>query len=217
MKRQIIFGLVLAIVIVGIVWMYRINTKTQLFTVMKVPSFELKNENGQIITTEDLEGKVYVVEFFFTNCPTICPIMNQNLKKVEENINNSNFTIVSITIDPKRDTPKALKEHREKLKISNPNWHFLTGSRDYIYRLSKKFNIYIGEDENTAEGLDHSGKFALVDREGNIRSRFNENQLPILYYSGLNFEDKKGEKFSLSGIYHPEIEWLIEDINKLLN
>ncbi|MFV0305231.1 MAG: SCO family protein [Moheibacter sp.] len=217
MKRQIIFGLVLAIIIVGIVWMYRINTKTQLFTVMKVPSFELKNEDGQIITTEDLEGKVYVVEFFFTNCPTICPIMNQNLKKVEENINNSNFTIVSITIDPKRDTPKALKEHKEKLKISNPNWHFLTGSRDYIYRLSKKFNIYIGEDENTAEGLDHSGKFALVDREGNIRSRFNENQLPILYYSGLNFEDRKGEKFSLSGTYHPQIEWLIEDINKLLN
>ncbi len=216
MKKQIIVGLVLLIAAAGIFGLYKSLDKDKLFTAMDVPSFQLTNQNGKLMTNEDMLGKVYVVEFFFTNCPTICPVMNQNLKEVEKEINSSDFGVISITIDPKRDTSEALKEHAAKLGIANPNWHFLTGDRGYIYQLSKKFNIYVGEDESTAEGLNHSGKIALVDKNGKIRSRYNERGFPILYYSGLNYSDAEGKKESLGGTFHPQINWLKEDIQKLL-
>ena len=184
---------------------------------MNVPQFEFLNQENQKISNKTMLGKVYVVEFFFTNCPTICPVMNQNLKEIEQNISSSDFGVISITIDPKRDTPEALKTHKSQLKIENPNWHFLTGDRDAIYELSKKFNIYVGEDESTAEGLNHSGKLALVDKKGKIRSRYDANGVPIMYYSGLNYADKEGKNESLGGEFHPEINKLEEDIQKLLN
>ena len=184
---------------------------------MDVPEFEFINQDNQIITPKDLLGKVYVVEFFFTNCPTICPVMNQNLIEVESEINHPDFGIVSITIDPKRDTPEVLKEHKLHLGIQNPNWHFLSADRAYTYSVSKKFNIYIGKDESSAEGLEHSGKMALVDKNGKIRSRFHANGIPLLYYSGINYEDPQGKTSRLTGKYHPEINWLKEDIQILLN
>lgn len=217
MKKQIIVGIVLTIVIVGLVFWFKARNADQLYTVMKVPEFEMINQNHQAINNSTLKGKIYIVEFFFTNCPTICPVMNQNIKQIVDEISSDQLAVVSITIDPKRDTPENLKLHAEKLGINNPNWHFLTADRDYIYDLSKKFNIYIGKDMTTAEGLNHSGKLALVDQNGEIRSRMGSNGLPILYYSGLNYADPQGKKMSLSGQYHPEIEWLKEDILKLLN
>ncbi|MFA7686779.1 MAG: SCO family protein [Moheibacter sp.] len=217
MKKQLLTGIALAALVVAIVFAYRLYNKETLFTAMKVPHFELTNQNGRLISEQDMLGKVYLVEFFFTNCPTICPIMKQNLIAIEKEINHPDFGVISITIDPKRDTPENLKVHAEKLGVKNPNWHLLTGDRDYIYGLSRKFNLYIGKDESTGEGLNHSGKFALVDKKGNIRSRFDENGLPVLFYSGLNYTDPKGEKESLSGEFHPEVEWLKEDILKLLN
>lgn len=211
-------GLLLLVVggALALIWLMKNQSDEKLFEVMKVPEFELTNQNHQIITEQEMLGKVYVVEFFFTNCPTICPIMKQNLIKVEKEINSPDFGVISITIDPKRDTPETLKIHKERLQIQNPNWHLLTGDRDYIYELSRGFNIYMGKDESTAEGLNHSGKLALVDKNGKIRSRYGANGVPILYYSGLNYSDPEGRKESLAGTYHPEIEWLKEDIKKLL-
>lgn len=217
MKKQLIVGIFIMVVVVTTVLAYKFLNKDKLFTVMKVPEFELTNQNNQSITDTKMLGKVYVVEFFFANCPTICPVMNQNLKEIEREIDDPDFGVISITIDPKRDTPENLKIHAERLGVTNPDWHFLTGDRDYIYNLSKKFNIYVGEDETTAEGLNHSGKFALIDRTGNIRSRFDERGVPILYYSGLNYEDPQGKKENLGGKYRPQVEWLKEDIKKLLN
>lgn len=215
MKR---IGLLLLVVgsAIALIWWMKNQSNEKLFEVMKVPEFELTNQNHQIITEQEMLGKVYVVEFFFTNCPTICPIMKQNLIEVEKEINRPDFGVISITIDPKRDTPEVLKVHKERLQIQNPNWHLLTGDRDYIYELSRGFNIYMGKDESTAEGLNHSGKLALVDKNGKIRSRYGANGVPILYYSGLNYSDPEGRKESLAGTYHPEIEWLKEDIKKLL-
>lgn len=217
MKKQIIVGIVITVLIAALVLSYQLLNKDKMFTVMEVPKFELTNQNNQTISEKDMLGKVYVVEFFFANCPTICPVMNQNLKEIEKEINHPDFGIISITIDPKRDTPENLKIHSEKLGIKNQNWHFLSGDRDYIYDLSKKFNIYIDEDETTAEGLNHSGKFALIDKQGNIRSRFDERGMPILYYSGLNYSDPQGKTESLGGTFHPQVEWIKEDIKKLLN
>lgn len=216
MRKQILVGGLLLFLALGVFFLFKELNRKELFTVMDVPSFELINQENQIITEKDMLGKVYVVEFFFTNCPTICPIMKSNLKEVEKQVNNSDFGVISITIDPKRDTPETLKIQKERLGIQNPHWHFLTGDRTYIYELSKEFNIFIGKDETSAEGLNHSGKFALVDKKGKIRSRFNEKGMPILYYSGLNYSDPKGENESLGGDFHPQVEFLKEDILKLL-
>lgn len=190
--------------------------KKSLFTVMKVPDFELTDQNNQKINNKDMLGKVYLVEFFYSKCPTICPVMNSNMKYIEETINDKNFGIISISIDPTNDTPEVLKNHARMLGTKSPNWHFLTGNRDYIDNLADQFNIYVGDKEDKAESLNHSGMIALVDQKGNLRSRFDENNSPILYYSGLNYEDKEGKTTSLVGKYHPDREKLIEDIQKLL-
>lgn len=217
MKKQILLIGVLLCGVLAAIYFVKNQSKDQLFVVMDVPEFEFANQDNQIITPKELLGKVYVVEFFFTNCPTICPVMNQNLIKVESEINSPDFGIISITIDPKRDTPEVLKEHKQHLGIHNPNWHFLSADRESIYSVSKKFNIFMGKDESSAEGLEHSGKMALVDKNGKIRSRYNASGIPILYYSGINYEDPKGKTSSLTGKYHPEMDMLKEDIKVLLN
>ena len=138
----------------------------------------------------DYEDKVFVVEFFFTTCPSICPIMNRNMVKIQNVFyENPNFGIVSITIDPVHDTPNILKEYAEEYKITHKNWHLLTGDKSAIYQLANEgFNLYVGEDTNVEGGFEHSGFFALIDQEGNIRSRLDEHGNPIIYYDGL--EDK---------------------------
>lgn len=217
MKKQLGIGLILLVLAIGVYFLFSKLNRSELFQVMEVPEFELTNQNNQTIRNTDFLGKVYVVEFFFTNCPTICPIMKSNLIEIDKEINHPDFGIISITIDPKRDTPEVLKTQKERLKIQNPNWHFLTGDRDYIYDVSKEFNIYIGEDYASAEGLNHSGKLALVDKTGKIRSRYNDKGMPILYYSGLNYTDPEGKNESLGGEFHPEVEYLKQDIRALLN
>ncbi len=190
--------------------------KNNLQTVMKVPNFELINQNNQKITNRDMLAKVYLVEFFFARCPTICPVMNRNLKYVDQEIHDPNFGIISISIDPKNDTPEFLKEHAKKMGVTNPNWHFLTGNRDYIGKIADEFDIYVGKNVSEAESLNHSGMIALVDKKGNVRCRINEKGTPILYYSGLNYEDEAGTKPKLDGKFQPDRKLLIEDIRKLL-
>ncbi|KXH82935.1 SCO family protein [Chryseobacterium kwangjuense] len=190
--------------------------KKNLYTVMKVPDFELTDQNNKKITNKDMLGKVYLVEFFFSRCPTICPVMNRNMRFIEDEINNPEFGIISISIDPENDTPAALKEHAKMVGAKSPDWHFLTDDRDYIGKLADQFNIYVGDKEDDSESLNHSGMIALVDKEGNIRCRYNKDNMPILYYSGLNYEDPEGKTPKLTGKYHPDREILIEDIKKLL-
>jgi protein SCO1/2 len=103
---------------------------------------------------------------------------------------NPNFGIVSITIDPEYDTPQVLREHAEMLGVKSSNWNFLTGDKAYIFNLANKgFNLYVGENNKAAGGFEHSGLFALIDKNGNIRCRRDDYGNPILYYDGL---DKKG-------------------------
>lgn len=190
--------------------------KKNLYTVMKVPDFQLTDQNNKKITHKEMLGKVYLVEFFFSRCPTICPVMNTNMRAIEDEINDPDFGIVSISIDPENDTPELLKEHAQRIGVKSPNWHFLTGDRDYIGKLADQFNIYVGDKEDESESLNHSGMIALVDKEGNIRCRYNKENMPILYYSGLNYEDPEGKTPKFTGKYHPDREMLMEDIRKLL-
>jgi protein SCO1/2 len=156
-----------------------------------VPKFELVNQDNVKITNDTYKGKVYVLEFFFATCPSICPKMNANMVTIQNAFfGNPNFGIVSITIDPVHDTPAVLKEHAKVLGAKSSNWNFLTGEKDYIYNLSNKgFNIYVGENSKVNGGFEHSGLFALIDKKGNIRCRKDDYGNPILYYDGL---DKKG-------------------------
>lgn len=168
------------------------------------PKFDLTNQNNLNITNDAYKGKVFVIEFFFTSCPTICPKMNQSMLAIEKQFfGNPNFGLASISIDPETDSPKVLKEHAALLGVTSSNWHFLTGDKEYIFNLANKgFNLYAGENNKVSGGFEHSGLFALIDKNGNIRCRKDQYGNPILYYDGL---DAKGVK---------EIQ---EDIKLLLN
>ncbi|MEK9755951.1 MAG: SCO family protein [Bacteroidota bacterium] len=175
----------------------------------KAPDFILTNQDSILISNEDMSGKVYVLEFFFTRCPDICIEMNQNMKFLDKEFSDSNeFGIISISIDPENDTPTVLKKYSEALSISSQNWHFLTGDKEYIYNLANKgFNIYAKENSNFSGGFEHQGYFALIDKDGYIRSRKDSFGNPIMYYLGITDinADQQG------------IEMLSYDIKKLIN
>jgi protein SCO1/2 len=167
------------------------------------PKFELTDQNNVKISNKEYIGKVYVLEFFFSTCPSICPIMNKNMVTIEKEFaNEKDFGIASISINPENDTPEVLKAHAKKLEVTTANWHFLTGDKDYIFELANKgFNLYVGENNKTLGNFEHSGLFALIDKQGNIRCRKDSQGNPILYYDGL---EKKG------------VEAIKEDIKILL-
>jgi len=168
-------------------------TDERLMLIGPAPKFKLTDQNEMLISNADYAGKVHVIEFFFTSCPSICPVMNKNLIAIQNNFfGNPNFGIVSISIDPEHDTPKVLKSHAELLGVKSTNWHFLTGDKKYIFDIANKgFNLYVGENTKVKGGFEHSGLFALVDKKGNIRCRKDDYGNPILYYDGL---EKKGVK-----------------------
>ena len=174
----------------------------------KVPDFTFFNQDSLIISNEDFNDKVYVAEFFFTSCPTICPIMNKNMKKIENKFGNrENFGIASFTIDPSYDTPQVLKNYAESYDVFSQNWHFLTGEERKIYSLANEgFNIFASVNSKVAGGFEHQGYFALIDKKGFIRSRSDKFGNPMVYYMGV---DQEGEKVQ-------ELDLLIEDIEKLL-
>ncbi len=180
----------------------------------KVPSFSFTDQNGKIITDEDYLGKVYVVEFFFTTCPTICPIMNRNLVEVQNQFEDfNNFGVASFSITPAIDTPDVLKAYAAKYGITNPNWHLLTGDEAAIYKLANEgFNLYTAKDETVEGGFEHSGNFALIDKEGFIRSRKDNFGNPLIFYNGLIPEDVGVDEDGIP----QEITILKEDIAKLL-
>ena len=206
MKNKSYIGISFIVLIFGIWAVPKIIAKFQksdLVEIGPVPAFKLTNQDNKTISDKDYLGKVYVVEFFFSTCPTICPKMNESmLQSQNEFYGNPNFGIVSITIDPSNDTPQVLKEHAKLLGVKHYNWHFLTGDKAYIYNLANKgFNLYAGENNKVAGGFEHSGLFALIDKDGKIRCRKDAQGNPILYYDGLE----------ASGV-----EAIKEDIKKLL-
>ena len=167
-----------------------VANRRELKEIGKAPAFSFTNQDNKTITNADYQGKVYLVEFFFSTCPTICPVMNENMVKLQGEFGKDDrFAIASITIDPETDTPEHLKEHAKFLKVTMNNWHFLTGSEDAIFALAKKFNMYVGKNDDAPGGFEHSGLFALIDKKGKIRSRSMENMdYPIIYYDGTTDE-----------------------------
>lgn len=209
MKKNSYIAISFIILIFGIYAVPKIVknfTGNELLKFEKVPAFEFTDQNGKQVNNSNFENKVYVVEFFFTSCPTICPRMNENMVKIQnEFFGNPSFAIASISIDPERDSPEVLKAYAKEKGATLKNWYFLTGDKKDVYSFSNDgFRLYAGENKEVEGGFEHSGLFALIDKDGYIRSRTvisGENENPIKFYNGL--EEK-------------EIQWLKEDIKLLL-
>ena len=181
----------------------------------KVPNFKFINQNGKSISNNDYLGKVYIVEFFFTTCTTICPIMNTNLVHIQNSFTAfPNFGIASFTINPEFDTSEVLKLYAKENGINNPNWNLLTGNRSDIYKLANEgFNLYTAASSDFVDGFEHSGYFAIIDKEGYIRSRVDQFGNPKIYYKGsVDFDEKLDSNGEAE-----EITFLKEDILKLLS
>ncbi len=196
MKKYSYIGVAFIILIFGIYTVPKVVNKfktPKLVTINKVPKFEFTNQDGKLISNSFYEGKVYVVEFFFTTCPTICPRMTENMVTIQNKFYaNLDFGIASFSINPKHDTPKILKQYAKDQGATLKNWNFMTGDQDVIYELANTgFTLFAGENSDAEGGFEHSGMFALIDKQGNIRSRLDELGNPIAFYDGL---DPKGVK-----------------------
>jgi protein SCO1/2 len=148
--------------------------------VLKIDSFEVMDQDSQIITAQDFEGKIYVVDFFFTHCPTICPVMTKNMATVYDRFeNDTTILFLSHTIDIKNDSVPQLKKYAEKIGISSSKWHMVTADKMVIYNLADQYMVAAAEDPNSPGGYMHSGAFILMDGQHRIRG----------YYDGTMQED----------------------------
>jgi protein SCO1 len=136
-----------------------------------IPNFSFTNQNGQTVSNADFENKIYVVDFFFTSCPTICPKVTAQMLRVHDKFkDNTNVLLLSHSIDPKRDSVGRLRDYAGKLGVSAPKWHFVTGEKDAIYNIADDYFSIAKEDPNAPGGFDHSGRLILVDKLRRVRS-----------------------------------------------
>ena len=150
-----------------------------------IPDFVFTNQENNPVSNNTFSDQVYVADFFFTSCPTICPIMKTQMLRVHEAYRHEpEFGILSHTIDPEYDNVEVLKDYSERLQVDTDQWHFVTGDKDKIYEIGEKsYLVTVGEDEDAAGGYIHSGAFLLVDKERRIRGVYdgtNEDQVDRL-------------------------------------
>lgn len=138
----------------------------------EIPDFIFADQHGDSISKQKLKGKVYVADFFFTKCPTICPKMSQQMLRLQEQyIERTDFNLLSHSIDPKYDTIAALKKYADKLGIGDSKtWHFLSVPKDQLNRIARSYLAALQEDNASPGGFTHSGHFLLIDRQSHIRS-----------------------------------------------
>lgn len=161
----------------------------------QIPNFELVDHNGDSVDNQILDGKIAVVDFFFTSCRSICPVMNRNMHNIQRKITDPGFTDVglfSFTVDPETDTPEVLKQYGKDAGADFGNWTFITGGKGSLYELgSRGFFLAAAEDVMAPGGFLHSEKLVLLDRERHIRG----------FYDGTVTE---------------EVEKLVDDLKMLL-
>ncbi len=159
----------------------------------QIPAFQFLNQDSSWVSDRDYAGKIYVADFFFTSCPTICPKMKtQMLRLYERYANENQLALLSFSIDPDFDQPHVLKAYADRLHIKSPKWNLVTGAKAKIYELGQKsFMVTAQEDKNEAGGFVHSGAFILVDKQKHVRGIYD-------------------------GTKEQEVNHLIEDIELLL-
>jgi len=154
--------------------------KSRLAPIGRVLPFAFTNQDGKKVTEQDVAGKVFVAEYFFTTCKSICPIMNTNMKIVYERFKNEkDFLILAHTCDPGTDSVERLKKYADSLNVDTDKWIFLTGTKDSLYRQAR--HSYKIDDPNNnplSNEVDflHSQFFSLVDKKGNVRSIYEGNE-----------------------------------------
>ena len=136
-----------------------------------IPDFAFVDQDSTWITNETFAGKVYVADFFFTSCPTICPVMKKEMLRIYEAYeNNDQVAILSHTIDPKHDDVPTLNEYAKRLGVKSDKWHFVTGSQEEIFEIGEtSYMVVVAEDEDAPGGIIHSGAFLLVDQQRRVR------------------------------------------------
>ncbi len=138
-----------------------------------IPAFSFVDQDSNVVTNSTFAGKIYVADFFFTTCPSICPKMKEQMLRIYNRyIDNDTVAILSHSIDPKHDTVGTLKAYADKLGISSNKWHLITGNKEDIYNMATYYFIAVEEDPRVAGGFAHSGGFLLVDKEGHIRGHY---------------------------------------------
>lgn len=139
-----------------------------------IPPFKFVNQYGDSVSEALVKDKIYVADFFFTTCPTICPIMKKEMKEVfKEFKGNPEVLILSHTIDPEHDTAALLHQYAEDLGVLSPQWQFLTGDKEKIYEIGQKSYMVPTKEDSTAEGgYLHSGAFILIDKDRHVRGMY---------------------------------------------
>jgi len=144
----------------------------------QIPAFRFLNQDSLWVSEKDMSGKIYIADFFFTSCPTICPKMKTQLLRIYDRYaTNDGVQILSHSIDPSFDTPSVLKKYAERLHVKAPKWNLLTGDKSEIYRIGEKsYMVTAQEDKNEAGGFVHSGAFILVDKNRHVRGIYDGTQ-----------------------------------------
>ncbi|HWV75230.1 MAG TPA: SCO family protein [Pseudosphingobacterium sp.] len=138
-----------------------------------IPPFSFINQDSSIITNKTFDNSIYVADFFFTSCPSICPIMSKNLLKVLDKYKgNKEVKILSHSIDTKYDTPWVLKKYATKLGVEGDQWQFVHGSQESIYGIADKYMVYAKENSSAPGGFEHQGWLILIDKEKRIRGAY---------------------------------------------
>jgi protein SCO1/2 len=168
-------------------------TDTILYT---IPEFRFLNQDSAVISTDDYRGHVYVADFFFSNCPTICPVMTSQLARLQDKLANRDLLgevkLISHTVDPARDIPSVLSAYANQIEADTRYWNFVWGSREELYTQAQNgYLVTAFESDTAAGGFFHTDQFVLLDRELHIRG----------YYDGTSTQ---------------QVDILFEDILKLL-
>jgi len=156
-----------------------LREKTQHHT---VSDFSLINQNGDVITQEQYKDKIYVTDFFFTTCGTICPVMTDNMTKIQEEfIDDDDIMFLSISVLPEADNVSVLKAYAKAKGVIDSKWNVTTGDKKHIYNLARKSYFAVVERGDDIQDFIHSPKFILIDKEKQIRG----------IYDGTNDDDIK--------------------------
>ncbi|SKB53299.1 SCO family protein [Maribacter arcticus] len=148
-----------------------------------IADFSLTNQNGDIITQEDYKDKIYIADFFFTTCPTICPIMTKNMADIQQEIiNDDDVLLLSHSVTPEIDSVAQLKKYALEKGVDDTKWNLLTGDKKQIYDLARKSYLAVKTDGDGGPfDMIHTENFILVDKQKRIRG----------FYDGTNKEDIK--------------------------
>tara|TARA_B100000575_G_C23142158_1_gene665046 strand:- start:2015 stop:2605 length:591 start_codon:yes stop_codon:yes gene_type:complete len=146
----------------------------------KIANFSLLNQSGEKITLDNYNDKIFVADFFFTKCPSICPIMTNNMLELQKKIiADDSVMIISFSVDPKNDTVEQLNNYAQEKGIDQKKWNLLTGDKSKIYDLARK-SFFVAElDKKDDNEIIHTENFVLVDPDKRIRG----------YYDGTNIDE----------------------------